>query len=132
MIAVKSLREVGRAMLRLRPYMRGGRYLYAAVIVGALAAAVLEAAALGLLGGVVFLIINPAGAALPQRVKWLQDQVGDGDRFRLLLILAGCALFAMACKNVVLYASTRVGAVLKRRVTVNLRRSLFERLQQAP
>ena len=37
----------------------------------------------------------------------------------------------MASKNVVLYVSTRLSGVLKRRVTINLRRGLFERLQSA-
>lgn len=118
-------------MMRLQPYMRGGRKLYMAVIGTALGAAVLEASALGLLGGVVFLIINPGKAELPKTVLWLQSQLGSTDRTGLLFALSVCALVAMASKNIVLYTSTRLSGVLKRRVTINLRRALFERLQQS-
>ncbi len=130
-IALKSLRQVVRSMMRLRPYMRGGRKLYGAVIGTALLAATLEASALGLLGGVVYLIINPERTDLPRSVIWLQGQIGTTDRYVLLMALAGFALLAMASKNVVLYVSTRLSGILKRRVTINLRRGLFERLQQA-
>ncbi|MGE4180986.1 MAG: ABC transporter ATP-binding protein [Limisphaerales bacterium] len=130
-IALKSLREVLGSMLRLRPYLRGGRRLYALVIGTALLAATLEASALALLGGVVFMIINPAQADLPRSVAWLQDRLGSGERTTLLLALAACALGTMAAKNVVLYLSTRLSGMLKRRVTINLRRGLFQRLQSA-
>lgn len=130
-IALKSLREVIGSMMRLRPYLRGGRRLYVAVIGTALVAATLEASALGLMGGVVFLIINPSQAALPGAVVWLQKQLGSTDRSVVLLALSGCALGAMAAKNGVLYVSTRLSGILKRRVTINLRRGLFERLQSA-
>ena len=130
-IALKSLREVIGAMMRLRPYLRGGRRLYGAVIGTALVAATLEASALGLMGGVVFLIISPAEAAMPPSVRWLQERLGTADRNALLLAMSGCALATMAAKNAVLYVSTRLSGVLKRRVTINLRRGLFERLQSA-
>ncbi|MGE3311841.1 MAG: hypothetical protein AB7O66_17885, partial [Limisphaerales bacterium] len=94
-IALKSLREVLGSMLRLRPYLRGGRRLYALVIGTALLAATLEASALALLGGVVFMIINPAQADLPRSVAWLQDRLGSGERTTLLLALAACALGTM-------------------------------------
>ncbi|MGE3310557.1 MAG: ABC transporter ATP-binding protein, partial [Limisphaerales bacterium] len=90
-----------------------------------------EASAQALLGGVVFMIINPAQADLPRSVAWLQDRLGSGERTTLLLALAACALGTMAAKNVVLYLSTRLSGMLKRRVTINLRRGLFQRLQSA-
>jgi len=97
----------------------------------ALLAAGLEAGALGLLGGVVYLIINPANAVMPKSVLWLQEQVGTTDRNQVLLVLAAAAMLGLAAKNTALYTSTRLGGVLKRRVTINLRQSLFERLQSA-
>ncbi len=130
-IALKSLREVLGSMLRLRPYLRGGRRLYAAVIGTALFAATLEASALALMGGVVFMIISPTQANLPRSVVWLQERLGSTDRNVVLMALSACALGAMAAKNLVLYVSTRLSGILKRRVTINLRRGLFERLQSA-
>ena len=131
-IAVKNLREVASSLVQLRRYMRGGRYLYGAVIGAAVTAAAAEAVALGLMGGVMYLIINPPNAPIPSALKRVMDLAGPMQGDGRIYALAGCAMAALVAKNIILYLSTRAGAVLKRRVMINLRQSLFEHIIQAP
>ncbi len=128
--ALVKLFGIGKSLIRLRPFMRGGRYLYGSVILTATVAAVLEAAALGLLGGVVLVILK--AGAIGGKLRWIERWSGPTDSFNGLAFLAAVALAAMIAKNGALYVSSRLGTILKRRVAVNLRESLFSHLLRAP
>lgn len=126
-----NLRELFTAALRLRPYLRGSRSLTVAVVASMMAAAALEGVGVGLLVPLLGLMLGGTDPATERLVGLLRAWLpGQSEQF---YVIALCALIlgAIALKNVVLYGSNVLAAVLRRRVTVRVRDELFARLHGA-
>jgi ABC-type bacteriocin/lantibiotic exporter with double-glycine peptidase domain len=115
----------------MRRYMRGGRYLFAAVVGSALASAMLEGVGVGLLVPLLSLLLGGEEATPMRPISWLQAMLPGRESGFYVLFFCGLVLGAIALKNAVLYGSLALSTKLKERITVNLRDALFERLHRA-
>lgn len=130
--AIKSTIEVLQILWRLRPQLRGGRHLILAVVIAAFLATMLESIGVGLLVPLLSLLLGGEGVAPMRPISILQSWLpGQSTSF---YVGAFCVLVLLAIvgKNVVLYISQMLGARLKRRISINLRDALFNKLQNAP
>ena len=128
---LKHLAEIARCAWRLRPHLRGGRYLILAVIISSLGAGMLEGVGVGLLVPLLSLLLGGEDAAPMRPIRMLRDLLpGHQPSF---YVIAFCALVlgAIAGKNAVLYLSQALAARLRKRISTNLRASLFQRLHRA-
>lgn len=117
--------------MRLRPHFRGGKKLALAVAASALAAGALEGIAVSLLVPLLSLALGGEGAAPMRPIQWMQQALpGHGPAF---YVVAFCLLTfsAVAAKNAVYLASQWWAARLRRRIAINLRQDLFDRLHSA-
>ena len=133
----KRLTEFISCLTRLRPHIRAGRYLVGGVMVTTLLSSVLEGVGVGLLISLLTLLLGnsdpQAGqAARPAGpIRWIEQVLpGHAPGF---YVASFCVLVmgAIVAKNAVLYLSQCLSARLRRRVSVNLRGALFQRLQRA-
>ncbi|MBU6402913.1 MAG: ABC transporter ATP-binding protein/permease, partial [Verrucomicrobia bacterium] len=128
----QQIAEILACAWRLRPHLRGGRYLVSAVVGSSLLSALLEGVGVSLLVPLLSLLLAPTGTTPRMRpIRWMETAFPHyGPTFR---VVAFCVLVlaAITTKNAVAYASQLLAAKLKRRISVNLRSSLFERLHQA-
>jgi subfamily B ATP-binding cassette protein MsbA len=127
----KDLRMLAACIVRLRPHFRGGRWLVISVASSALVAGALEGLAVGLLVPLLSLVLGGEGARPMRPIQWMQLALpGHGPAF---YVMAFCVLTlgAVTAKNAVYLVSQSLAARLKRRISVNLRQDLFERLHSS-
>lgn len=126
-----QLIEIGRCAWRLRRHLRPGRYLVAAVLISLMIMAALEGVGVSLLVPLLSLLLGGDNAAPTRPLRWLQEGLpGRGAAY----YTAAFSIFIVciiALKNLVLYGSQVLAARLRRRVSINLRDALFERLHRA-
>jgi ABC-type multidrug transport system fused ATPase/permease subunit len=125
------IREVLRATWRLRPHLRGGRYLVAAVIATAVLTALMEGVALGLLVPLMNLLLGGEGATPMRPIRWAQEWLPGFERDFYVLLFCVLVLGAIVAKNIIFYLSQVLAARLRRRISTNLQLSLYERLHSA-
>lgn len=127
-----QLRELFASIWRLRPHVRAGRRLVLAVVITAILTAGLEMMMMALLAPLVGLILGkeglPQGRLLSRIPEWLPGLTRTG----YLIAFSAGVVAATVAKNAMLYLSSVLGARLRTRVTINLRHSMFRRLQEAP
>ncbi|MFN0067588.1 MAG: ABC transporter ATP-binding protein [Limisphaerales bacterium] len=128
----RQLRELFASIWRLRPHVRAGRRLVSTVIVTAILAAVLEMLMMSLLAPLVGLILGKEGLPQGRLLSLIPAWLPGLDRTGYLVVFSVGVVGATCAKNAVLYLSSVLGARLRTRVTVNLRHSMFRRLQGAP
>ena len=129
--AIKNIIELLRCTWRLRPQLRGGRYLMLTVVLTALLGAVLEGFGVGMLVPLLSLLLGGEGATPMRPIRWVQTALpGHSAAF---YVLAFCALVlgAILAKNVVVYTNQFLAARLKRRLSVNLRDAMYHKLHHA-
>src|ERR1051326_176401 len=127
----KDLRRLAACIVRLRPHFRGGRWLLIAVASSSLIAGALEGIAVSLLVPLLSLVLGGEDATPMRPIQWMQLALpGHGPAFYVMVFCA-LTLGAVAAKNAVYLVSQWLAARLKRRISVNLRQDLFERLHSA-
>lgn len=124
-----QLSDLGKSAVRLRPHLRGGRYLIGAVVCTSLLTAMLEGLGVALLVPLLNLLAENEKPMRPilQLQEWLP---GHGTSF-YVVIFCGLVLGAILGKNLMLYCSQLLAAKLKCRISVNLRDALYRRLINA-
>lgn len=126
---LRNLLELLTRVHRLRPHLRGGRYLVGAVMLSAIAGAFLEGVGVGLLVPLFSLLV---GEDIPMRpLGMLKGWLPGRSAAFYVVTLCSVVFGAIAAKNIFIYFTQILGARLRRRVAVNLRASLFERLHRA-
>ncbi len=128
---IKHLAGLGASAWRLRPHLRGGRYLVAAVMGSSLCSAVLEGIGVGLLVPLLSLLLGGEEAKPMRPIRWLQTWLPGHEPAFYVFLFSFLVLLAIAAKNMVLYCSQLLAAKLRRRISLNLRNSLFQRLHSA-
>lgn len=130
------LRDVLLCLWTLRPHMRPGRWLVAAVAFCSFLGAPLEVAGVGmLLPMLAFLQGDDSQKAelLDGRyLHHLRDAFPGASNSVYFGLLCGLIVLAVFTKNVVLYVGSNLSAHLLSRCGDNLRKSLFQRVQLAP
>lgn len=123
--------EHARLLAELRPHLRGGRWLVAAMTVSSLAAVGLESVGVGMLVPLLSLLLGGEGATPMRPIAWMQRAL-PGHSSGFYVIAFCCAIVtAITAKNCVLYVSQVLAARLQRRIAVNLRFALFEKIHAA-
>jgi subfamily B ATP-binding cassette protein MsbA len=118
----------------MRPHMRGGRYLIGAVVLSSLVAATLEGLGVGLLIPLLHLLQEshqPESKLQMRPVRIMQELLPNHSPGFYLIVFCGLVIVAIIAKNIVFYASQILAAKLRRRISSNLRLSLYERLHHA-
>ncbi len=129
---LKELVQLLRNLNRLRPHIRPNRWLVFAAVVTATASAVFEMAGIGLLIPLIALFQGKPEEILKGNfLGWLPKMFPDRDGTFFVWLFCGFVIGAIAAKNVLFVTYQRLQAEFSRRVSVNLRASLFDRLQGA-
>jgi subfamily B ATP-binding cassette protein MsbA len=128
----KQIQEIGGCALSLRPHLRGGRYLTAAVLGSLVLVAVLEAVGVSLLVPLLSVLLGGGKVTSTRPQRWLEDWFPGHEPSFYVLIICVLIIAIIATKNLVLYGSQLLAARLKRRISVNLRDALYQRLLAAP
>lgn len=129
--SLNEIRGVFATIWRLRPQLRGGRYLIAAVMATSILAALLEGLGVSLLVPLLSLLLGGEGATPMRPIRWLKEALPGHDSAFYVLAFAVLVLLAILLKNVTWYISQVLATVLRRRISINLRNALFERLHNA-
>ncbi|HSH94167.1 MAG TPA: ABC transporter ATP-binding protein [Roseimicrobium sp.] len=129
--SLKVMMQVIATLWRLRPHLRGGRYLVGVVVGTSFVGALLEGVGVSMLVPLLSLLLGGENAVPMRPIRWLQTTFPGHTPQSYVLILCGLVFFAIACKNAILYSSTVLAARLKRRIGVNLRDGLFQRIHRA-
>ncbi len=128
-------RDVVQSLWSLRPHLRPGRRLVAAVVFCSFLSAPLEVAGVGmLLPMLAFLQGNDSQKAelLNGRyLHYLKDAFPEASNSAYFALLCGLIVLAVLTKNVVVYVGANLSARLLSRCGDNLRKSLFRRVQTA-
>lgn len=123
--------DLFRQVWRLRPHLRGGRRLLGAVFGSSMLTALLEGAGVGLLVPLLSLLLERGGAAPMRPIRWAGEWLPNHSHEFYVMLFCGAVFGCILVKNLVFYLSQVLAARLRRRITVNLRNSLFQRLQGA-
>jgi subfamily B ATP-binding cassette protein MsbA len=127
--SLRQLLELLRNLNQLRPHLRPNRWLVFSAIAAATLSALLEGFGIGLLVPLISLLQGNAETVLKGRfLKWLPELVPNQTSGTYVGIFCGLVLGAIIAKNVVMLGYQRLMARFSRRVSVNLRDSLFHRL----
>ena len=128
---IRNILELLSCAWRLRPHMRGGRYLIGAVVVTSLLAAVMEGFGVGLLVPLLSLLLGGEGATPMRPIRWMQTALPGHSAAYYIMVFCGLVLGAIITKNAILYLSLFLAARLKRRISVNLRNALYRKVHNA-
>ena len=127
---IRNILNLLQSAWRLRPYLRPGRYLVLVVVCTSLLAGVFEGVGVGMLVPLISLLMG--GTAKDMRpIRWAQEWLPDHSQTFYIFVFCLLVLGAILAKNVVLYASQFLAGKLKRRMTVNLRDSLYRKVHRA-
>lgn len=121
-----QLSDLGKSAMRLRPHLRGGRYLLGAVIFTSLCSALLEGLGVAMLVPLLNLLAESEKPMRP--ILLLQEWLPGHATSFYVVTFCGLVLGAIIGKNILLYLSQFLAARLKRRISVNLRDALYRRL----
>ena len=128
---LNQLIEIGQCAWRLRRHLRPGRYLVAAVMISLMVMAALEGFGVSLLVPLLSLLLGGQGATPTRPLVWLRHWLPGHDAAYYAAAFSLFIVCVIALKNAVLYGSQVLAARLKRRVSINLRDALFEKLHRA-
>lgn len=124
----KHTRDLVSCLNRIRPHLRAGRNLVAAVVLSSMAAAALEGVGVGMLVPLLNLLMSEANAKPMRPIAFVQNLLpGHGHSF-YIVVFCCLVILAIAAKNLCLYGSSILSARLQRRLSTNLRESLYRRL----
>ena len=126
-----QLIEIGQCAWRLRRHLRPGRYLVAAVLISLMIMAALEGFGVSLLVPLLSLLLGGENAASTRPLRWLQEWLPGHSAAYYTAAFSIFIVCVISLKNAVLYGSQLLAARLKKRVTTNLRDSLFRQLHCA-
>lgn len=128
---LKQLIDIAKCAWRLRGVLRPGRYLVAAVLISLLVMAALEGVGVSLLVPLLSLLLGGEGSTPTRPLVWLHAWLPGHGAAYYISAFAIFIVLVIALKNGVLYGSQVLAARLKRRVSINLRDALFEKLHSA-
>ena len=115
---------------RLRPHMRGGRYLALAVVVSSMLVACLEGIGVSMLVPLLSLLKGGEEAARMTPIRWMQDWLPGHSISFYVAAFCLAIVAAIAAKNAALIGSNMLGIRLRKRIAWNLSNSLFQRLHR--
>ncbi len=127
----KQIFDFYACMMRLRPHLRGGRHLIAAVVTTALLMTFFEGFGVGMLVPLLSLLLGGENATPMRPLQFIQLRLPGHESTFYVFVFCLVIIVAIACKNVATYGNSVLSASLKKRVTVNLRGSLFRQIQGA-
>jgi ABC-type multidrug transport system fused ATPase/permease subunit len=128
----QELVQLLRNLNRLRPHIRPNRWLVLAAVLTATASAFFEIAGIGLLIPLIALMGDNANAVLNGRfLRFLPELWPNRPATFYVWIFCGLVIGAILIKNLFFIGYQRLMAHFSRRVSCNLRESLFDRLQGA-
>lgn len=129
------VRDVLRSLWTLRPHLRPGRRLVAAVLFCSFLSAPLEVAGVGMLLPMLAFLQGDdrqkAELLNGRYLHYLKDAIPDASNSVYFGVLCGLIVLAVLTKNVVLYVGSNLSARLLSRCGENLRKSIFRRVQTA-
>jgi subfamily B ATP-binding cassette protein MsbA len=128
----RHLRDFVGLLQYLRPYLGAGRGLLLAVLASSLVITVFEGVGVGLLVPLLSLLLGGEQAKPMRPLQFLQAQFPGHSSAFYVGVCCVAIVGAIAAKNAGGYVSHIFSSRLKRRISVNLRDALFNRLQQAP
>lgn len=130
------LRDVVGSLWAMRPHLRPGRRLVAAVVFCSFVSAPLEVAGVGLLLPMLAFLQGDEGQKAEllkgRYLHYLKDAFPDASNSVYFGLLCGLIVLAVLTKNLVMYVGSNLSAHLLSRCGDNLRKSLFRRVQSAP
>lgn len=130
MKAFRYFLEFVACLRRLRPYIRGGRWLIGSVILSSLFMTALEGAGVSLLVPLLSLLLNGENAAPMRPLQWMEQHFPGKNTQYYVLVLCVVIVLSIGLKNLFAYLTATLAATLKRRVKINLRMALFERIHK--
>jgi subfamily B ATP-binding cassette protein MsbA len=128
---VQQIKELGKILQFLRPYLVERRLMLAAVLTSALFVMLFEGFGVGLLVPLLNLLLGGERATPMRPLQWLEDTWPGHSPAFYIGTIAVTIVVAIALKNLAFYTSLVLNARLKRHVAVALRNDLFRRLQRA-
>jgi len=123
--------DVWRQLTQLRHYIGAGRPLLAAALVSSLMMVGFEGVGVGLLVPLLSLLLGGTNARPMRPIQWLQDHFPHHSPAFYIGLCCCAIIAAIAAKNAAAYVAMLFSARVRRRVAIDLRGSLFERLQRA-
>ncbi len=127
--AIKQFLEFLRCMERLRPHLRGGRYLIGALVFASFLITGFEILGVGLLVPLLSLLLGGEKATPMRPLQWLEKNFPGHDPTTYVLILCIVIVCAIVAKNLTAFGVVWMTATLRKRVKINLRESLFKSIQ---
>jgi ATP-binding cassette, subfamily B, bacterial MsbA len=126
-----QLLEIGQCAWRLRRHLRPGRGLVLGVLISLMVMAALEGFGVSMLVPLLSLLLGGESTTPTRPLVWLRQWLPGHDAAYYAAAFSLFIVCLIALKNAVLYGSQVLAARLKRRVSVNLRDALFEKLHRA-
>jgi len=132
----KLLRELSRNLNQLRPYIRPNRWLVISALVTATSSAGFEGIGIGLLLPLISMLDGDPKQVLGDLIRRIfktnmPEWITGFSNVQYVAAFCGLVLLAVVLKNLLLYLNQRLMAGISRRISQNLRTSLFEHLHQA-
>ncbi len=127
----KRLVSLARCFHRIRPHLRGGRWLFVAVLGSSLLMTLFEGVGVGMLVPLLSLLMGGENSSPMRPIQWLQSFFPGKTSGFYVAAFATIIVVAIFLKNVAGFVSARLSARFKKRVLGNLRLSLFKRLHSA-
>jgi len=131
LISFKRLRDLAECLGRLRPHLRGGRWLLAAVLGSSLLMTLFEGVGVGLLVPLLSLLMEGEKSKPMRPIQWLEGAFPGQSSTFYVVAFAVFIVGAIWLKNLAVLGGARLSARFKRRVEGNLREALFNRLHAA-
>lgn len=129
---LQEMVQLLRNLNRLRPHIRPNRWLVIAAVLTATASAFFEIAGIGLLIPLIALMgDNPESVLQGRFLHYLPELWPNRPATFYVWVFCAMVIGAILVKNVLSVAYQRLMAHFSRRVSCNLRESLFDRLQGA-
>lgn len=127
----RKLIDLARCFNRIRPHLRGGRWLLLAVFSTALLMSLFEGVGVGLLVPLLSLMMGGENSVPMRPIQWLQSALPNHSTQFYVGSFAVLIILAIGLKNLTSYLASLLASRFRRRVLGNLRASLFDRLHNA-
>ncbi|MBN9690546.1 MAG: ABC transporter ATP-binding protein [Verrucomicrobia bacterium] len=132
----KLLRELFRNLNQLRPHIRPNRWLVITALITATSSAAFEGVGIGLLLPLINMLDGDPQAVLAGVIRRifktdLPPWLAGFSNVQYVAAFCGMVFLTVALKNGLLYFNQRLMAAISRRISQNLRASLFEHLHRA-
>ena len=127
----RRLVDLARCFNRIRPHLRGGKWLFLAVLGSSLLMTLFEGVGVGMLVPLLSLLMGGESSSPMRPIQWLQSFFPGRPSGFYVGAFAGIIVLSIFLKNVASFVSSRLSSRFKHRVLGNLRESLFKRLHSS-